>query len=611
MKTKNLTIYQTYSLQPIAISDRSSLYSLEPKAIGTAYVESLTSYIQRLAMAHCVHTGTLISKKFAPVLERKAKDVAAVCSNRFGRAINGMGVMALDMLEALKVLTLRDDLHLLTLLPFTEVIHPRNLCRPVKAWCSLCLEQWRDSKQEIYEPLLWTLQAVKICPRHLHPLSEQCPYCKESYVPIAWYSRPGYCSKCQQWLGNTACFKEKSCEVLKIDEVENNIWTATNIGALLSASSKLNAPLTRNQLADTLLKCINNFTQGNKSRFSHLLGYKRPITVRSWLVGKKLPSITSLLHICFCLNISLLDLVTGNINTAKSQESSLQQGQNSSDFLNEKSSEVAQKTSSQSIFSSAREPKKQVLESQTNKPQRITSEDLQRIQASLEIIFEEAAFKSLEKVANDFNISQTTLCKYFPHQCKEISKAYVDKKMKEKIQRIKPIFEEIIEQSDYPPPLTEVCRILKISASNLRKVLPDLCSLLHKKRASHRQTCIDQRTQQAETTLKTVLEEDKRPPLSLKQVAETYGYSTQILTVYAPNLCHQVSTRYSEYIKDERKLKIQQICKEVEAITFKLYAGGIYPSLSRVKTFIPSGYFREEEVINAWKAIMHDLNLNI
>lgn len=35
------------------------LYNLEPIGIGTPYVEGLTSYIVRLADAHCVTTGTL------------------------------------------------------------------------------------------------------------------------------------------------------------------------------------------------------------------------------------------------------------------------------------------------------------------------------------------------------------------------------------------------------------------------------------------------------------------------------------------------------------------------------------------------------------------------
>ena len=45
---------------------RSRLYSLEPIGIGTPEVESLSSYLNRLAQAHCVTVTALITHELLP-----------------------------------------------------------------------------------------------------------------------------------------------------------------------------------------------------------------------------------------------------------------------------------------------------------------------------------------------------------------------------------------------------------------------------------------------------------------------------------------------------------------------------------------------------------------
>jgi len=45
---------------------RSRLYSLEPIGIGTPEVESLSSYLNRLAQAHCVTVNALIAHELLP-----------------------------------------------------------------------------------------------------------------------------------------------------------------------------------------------------------------------------------------------------------------------------------------------------------------------------------------------------------------------------------------------------------------------------------------------------------------------------------------------------------------------------------------------------------------
>ena len=51
---------------------RSRLYSLEPIGIGTPEVESLSSYLNRLAQAHCVTVSALIAHELVPHIDTPA-----------------------------------------------------------------------------------------------------------------------------------------------------------------------------------------------------------------------------------------------------------------------------------------------------------------------------------------------------------------------------------------------------------------------------------------------------------------------------------------------------------------------------------------------------------
>lgn len=87
------------------------------------------------------------------------------------------------------------------MLTWSKVFPDRHLLRSLRAWCPYCYQEWRTNAQPIYEPLLWQLQVVNICPSHKLHLIEKCPLCHQTNIPLAWKSQPGYCSKCGIWLG--------------------------------------------------------------------------------------------------------------------------------------------------------------------------------------------------------------------------------------------------------------------------------------------------------------------------------------------------------------------------------------------------------------------------
>ena len=71
MQHKLFETYEAWDLTLPPIPERSVLFSLEPINVGTPWVESLTSYIARLASAHAVFPGVLMNKVVEPLVQGK------------------------------------------------------------------------------------------------------------------------------------------------------------------------------------------------------------------------------------------------------------------------------------------------------------------------------------------------------------------------------------------------------------------------------------------------------------------------------------------------------------------------------------------------------------
>ena len=202
MSVDNFTPYELWDLQKPATPPRSRLYNLEPIGVGTPYVESLTGYIARLAEAHGLPPGILVLTEIAPLVKEgyvfsgssKDKALEKVYGSRNGkRILNGMDLTATALVQALEALTQRENLHFLTMLTWGDVLSSKGLLRDSRAWCRICYDCWYVTGQTVYEPLIWALDVVTVCPLHGYPLETQCPSCdkKNGLLALFHHSRQG------------------------------------------------------------------------------------------------------------------------------------------------------------------------------------------------------------------------------------------------------------------------------------------------------------------------------------------------------------------------------------------------------------------------------------
>lgn len=399
MDRDSLATYELWDLKRPSISKRSMLYHLKPMGIGTGSVECLTSYVARLAEAHSLSPGVLLSRLLASHMTKGywARGGARAGTNGSGlgnsssehaKAINGVGVIARDWVTILQNLTRRADLDHLTLLPWSNAFSQRNLLRPTLAWCPSCYENQRLSNLPVYVPLLWMFRCVTLCTKHKQRLSSRCSCCGRRQHWLDRRSVAGHCSKCGEWLGN----KGNTGDVVIVEsnisppELDWQTYVTNQLENLILAAFSL-PPTSKQRVALSLSHCISRATDGNISQFAQSVG-KTKNTVWGWQSGKTKIPIDDLLRICRFVGTSLVDLVYEN------------------DLVLNKL-ELPQPLVPASGVKIARRP--------------ATSIDLKIIKSALTAALEDQPPKPMKAIAASVGIHKRILYKHLPEICKTIS----------------------------------------------------------------------------------------------------------------------------------------------------------------------------------------------
>lgn len=297
----------------------SRLYCLEPIGLGTPSVESLTSFIARLALEHGVTTGVLftwviakeIGKPYLTVPRRHAnqliENTLTISGATRRRSINGCGQTAIDFVCALERLCKRKDLRFLTMLHWSNLLNKNSLLRKNRSWCPNCYEAQRESGT-VHDQLLWFLLPTTICTTHNNELSTKCPSCGGDQPVLTHRLRPGYCSKCDSWLGlNSTTERTNTLEWSDPDLGRENRF-AISLGHFLSAVESTPSP-SRETFTNAIESAIQRATSGNAAAFARCVGRNKNV-IFGWQRGKCRIPIGDLVDVCDRLSISIVDFIT-------------------------------------------------------------------------------------------------------------------------------------------------------------------------------------------------------------------------------------------------------------------------------------------------------------
>jgi hypothetical protein len=245
-----------WDLTAPALPPRSLLYPQAPLGLGTPLVESLTSYLGRLADLYAVSLWALYERVILPRLTelwltRRTQPGPGPLACH-AHKVNGVGAIAADLGQVLALTTGRADLGALTMRRWSPVVSAMCLLRRRSAWCAACFADWRASGQPCYTPLLWTLQVVAVCPVHRGPLQERCPACRRSHALLTARSHAaGVCP----WCGNDLAAQPPAGDARTPPDAEDwPLWAARAVGQLLSLP--LATAPTRRQVAVLVERCV-------------------------------------------------------------------------------------------------------------------------------------------------------------------------------------------------------------------------------------------------------------------------------------------------------------------------------------------------------------------
>lgn len=332
----------------------------------------------------------------------------------------------------------------------------RGLLRAKKSWCPICYQEWRAAGHVIYEPLIWTLDVVKVCPRHSQPLQTQCPHChKQSFIVLEWRSRPGYCPKCGGWLGIPQSALAANSEVWGEDELKWQTYLVNNVGDLLATAPHFSQPLPKQRIQEVISAYVNQVTEGNLSAFARLVGFEQS-KVHLWYKGRSIPTLGTLLHICNQLGISLLSFLTKEFATTDSGKLvAIVQAKRQRQPNNRLSSRKFDSNRARNILLASLEELP---------PPSITE---------LRIRLKES--------------SNGNLYGHFPDLCKAITSRYNDYKKAKSKEEMRRGLEAVLKSDECPfPSVHQVAERLRYSQRSLYNHFPDLCNVIAARHLSDR-----------------------------------------------------------------------------------------------------------------------------
>lgn len=289
------------------IDQISTLYNIEPIALNTGFVESLSSYLIRLAYEHNVSVGHLLNKMIFPEMDKDyLNKSSSYGGNRYydgARSLNGYKGNSIELVKVLQVLTTRNDLSGLTLYNLRDFIPLRNLLKETLAWCPDCIKSWNNN-ESVYYPLIWYLKPVKICKVHARYLNEFCPQCNKKIAILRRQMVLGYCPHCF-----TSLEHEKEKMQPSMREMKWHLFVYRNMEDLILLKQNR---ISNKSFKEELCKCLyfinEKYFFSNVSSFSKFLGVPKT-TLRYWLNEENTPSIDHLLKICFKLDKKILDFL--------------------------------------------------------------------------------------------------------------------------------------------------------------------------------------------------------------------------------------------------------------------------------------------------------------
>lgn len=522
------------------VPPRSRLFSLKPESVGTSEVESLSSYISRLAQAHSVTTNLLLRKETGFTVNGLSRLTS--CIKFFHRQINGHGVFVSSLTSSLSQLTGRTDLSVSTMSRWAHVLPLIALIRPLRSWCPVCYQDMLDDGRTVFDHLLWALSAVTMCPIHKLVLQSRCPSCAKHNLHLSLRSKPGYCSYSRSWLGTREAESSRVPSLASTD-TEWQFWASVEVGKLLAL-----APLIEDPAAGSMVDLIRHCLNSSKTRYGKTFARSAGLATGNfnvWIKGDHLPVLGSLLRMCFRTCLSPSDFFAGNLQIAQNEVERIP----------------------------ACYPRN-LKDTADLRPEPLSATDTERVlRAALGL----NPPKPLKAFQRDTRWTTRRMRNHFPDLCRAVVDRYQSMYKKPvDVNRYRTVVESAITENP-PPCLDQVAERAGCVAGTLKDYFPKLSKKII---ARHRQYRYKLNWKDIEIKLGQCIVQE--PPPSLRGIARDLNTNVSALARRFPEACKTIGARSILHRKAVLEEKAKALREDVLAAIRTVRSEDLYPSITRV-----------------------------
>lgn len=477
----------------------SKLYHIEPRGMSTGLIESIRSYIIRISAELCVPPNSFILEFLSPPFSTNY--------NTRDLSIYGQDETVQDIVNTLEVLTCRRDLTNLTLLPLMGQVSTTRLFRKSRAWCPMCIEEWSIRKEVVYEPLIWSLADIEVCPRHQIVLQSVCATCSrvnKSLQPI------GVCPYCGAYQGSawqrdlqTATSSQLLRTKAVVDFIKNLMYYRTR--------------LNHQNIRGFIGICADRIAHGDLQLLANECGLHGQHT-KEYCLGERIPSLNTLIRLSIQTGIPLTMLYFCDGRDFIVDQMHIKSLHKLDGYKN-------RRTKSSWLERQADLPRAAALYIRSHQGRTTLYALSSHLNCSIGWLRRNISRPLLQQLQTGKHIGGRITGKY----------EYVLKALQSAL------------ENDPPISLMDVCRTVGLSRDTLKYHFPDLYERIIRR---HEQHIIQQRVEWHKT-LNHALSET--PPPSLEEISRRLGISSAVLRVRYRELTNQICANYSEYRKAMKK----------------------------------------------------------
>lgn len=283
------------------LPERSLLYRIPVMGGDTRQIEGLLSYLVRVARAHSVNPRRLVRTVFVPGIPELENMKGAGFFLKHAKTVNGLGRYAELFLCEISRHTKADFLRPLCLLPLQELLPLKGAgmlaWRP--KWCPCCISEMSESGEDVFRPLVWSLELYSVCTLHNVRLQEVCSHCGRSQPFIPRYPDWGRCDHCGWTLGDG--------DVEKTGE-ELDCWISKAIADLMQHLEELDGLATSARFVAVLREVVAYLAGGNRAKFCKLIGLPY-WAMTGWMVHGERPTLPQLISVAYGLDVMPSELL--------------------------------------------------------------------------------------------------------------------------------------------------------------------------------------------------------------------------------------------------------------------------------------------------------------